>query len=280
MASNQVKAYDRVFVAGEAAVLRHRASLIEFDETKLVRVGRPQLDVRPAGALAPTDRRTVLYAPTWEGETASDDYSSVDTYGPAIVRASLDLPDVRVVYKPHPRVTLSRDSDVAAGHRQILRLLAEAARRDPAAGHQALTEGDILALFPCCDLLITDVSSVGLDFLYLHPDKPLFITDRQDRAQQLFAEVPVSRCADVIDSSTIAALGRTLVARLARDEQRGLREAMRRHYFGDLAPGESSERFLSAIEEVIAARDRAIHRHDAATDSRTRTQMTAGGLGY
>ena len=280
MVSNQVKAYDRVFVAGEAAVLRHRASLIEFDETKLVRVGRPQLDVRPAGALAPTDRRTVLYAPTWEGETASDDYSSVDVYGPAIVRAALDLPDVRVVYKPHPRVALSRDPDVAAGHRQILRLLAEAARRDPGAGHQALTEGDILALFPCCDLLITDVSSVGLDFLYLHPDKPLFITDRQDTGQQLFAEVPVSRCADVIDSSTIAALGRTLVAGLARDQRRGLREAMRRHYFGDLAPGESTERFLSAIDEVIAARDRVIHRHDVASDSRTRTQMTRGGLGY
>src|SRR5512144_2535346 len=48
MVSNQVKAYDQVFVAGEAAVNRHRATLIGFDETRLIPVGRPQLDLRPA----------------------------------------------------------------------------------------------------------------------------------------------------------------------------------------------------------------------------------------
>ena len=41
MVSNQAKAYDRVFVAGEAAVRRHRAALLGFDESRLVRVGRP-----------------------------------------------------------------------------------------------------------------------------------------------------------------------------------------------------------------------------------------------
>ena len=32
MVSNQAKAYDKVFVAGEAAVRRHRAALVDFDE--------------------------------------------------------------------------------------------------------------------------------------------------------------------------------------------------------------------------------------------------------
>ena len=40
MASNNAKAYDRVFVAGEAAVQRHAASLLEFDPSRLVRTGR------------------------------------------------------------------------------------------------------------------------------------------------------------------------------------------------------------------------------------------------
>jgi hypothetical protein len=44
------------------------------------------------------------------------------------VAAALALPEVRVVYKPHPRVTTSADPDVAAGHREIVRLLTEAAR--------------------------------------------------------------------------------------------------------------------------------------------------------
>jgi len=277
MASNQVKAYDRVFVAGEAAVQRYRASLIGFDETKLVRVGRPQLDLRPSAALPPTDRRTVLYAPTWEDDTASNDYTSVVRYGPAIVSAVLDLPDVRVVYKPHPRIPLSEDPEVMAGHRQILQLLTEARRRDPATGHQALTEGDILAVFPGCDLLITDVSSVGPDFLYLHTDKPLLLTDPRDAPEQLHAEVPLSRCADVIDSTTLAILGRTVTARLIHDERRGDRERMRRHYFGDLAAGEGTERFLAAIDDAVAARDRLIHRLDAVTDTRTLSKTGQAG---
>lgn len=222
MASNQAK--DRVFVAGRAAVQRYRASLIGFDETKLVIVGRPQLDLRPPAVLPPTDRRTVLYAPTWEDETASSNYTSVDRYGPAIVRAALDLPDVRVVYKPHPRISLSRDAQVRAGHQQILQLLTEAIRSDSAAGHQALTDGDILAVFPSCDLMIADVSSVGPDFLYLHTDKPLFITDPRNALQHLHAEVPLSNCADIIDATTITVLGSSLEARLTHDEHRGDRE--------------------------------------------------------
>jgi len=182
MASNQVKAYDRVFVADEAAVQRYRASLIGFDETKVVPVGRPQLDLRPPAALPPTTRRTVLYAPTWEDDTVANDYTSVARYGPPIVSAVLDLPDVRVVYKPHPRISLSQDPQVTAGHRQILQLLTAAGGND--AGHLALTDGDILGVFPGCDLLITDVSSVGPDFLYLHTDKPLFITDPRNAPEQ------------------------------------------------------------------------------------------------
>lgn len=46
MASNNAKAYDRVF-AGSAAVQRHTAGLLEFDTDRLVRIGRPQLDLRP-----------------------------------------------------------------------------------------------------------------------------------------------------------------------------------------------------------------------------------------
>ena len=85
MASNNAKAYDRVFVAGEAAVERHRAGLMEFDPARLVRVGRPQLDLHPGAAAFREPRRTVLYAPTWEGDADYNDYSSVDVYGPDIV---------------------------------------------------------------------------------------------------------------------------------------------------------------------------------------------------
>jgi hypothetical protein len=264
MVSNQAKAYDRVFVAGEAAVRRHRAALLGFDENSLVRIGRPQLDLRPEPVLPPTTRKTILYAPTWEGEDSSNDYTSIDVYGPAIVAAALAVPDVRVVYKPHPRVATTRDPGVSAGHRQIVQLLAEAAHLDPAAGHRTENTADILAIIPGCDLMITDVSSVGLDFLYLHTDKPLFITDRGNDREMLHANAPVSRCAEIVDAGSLGTLARSLSLRLTIDENRVSREAVREFYFGAVGPGESTERFLAAVDESLATRDREVDSPTAA----------------
>lgn len=268
MVSNQVKAYDRVFVAGEAAVRRYRAGLIDFDAGRLVRVGRPQLDLRPTPVLPPSDRRTILYAPTWEGENASNNYSSVPVYGPAVVAAALAVTDMRVVYKPHPRVVTSTEPGMVAAHTQIVRLLRAHTATDPAAGHRAELDSDMLAVFPGCDLMITDVSSVGLDFLYLHPDKPLFITDRYDNRDRLYADAPVSRCADVVDPATIGSLTHLLAARLVRDEHHAGRQAMRRYYFDNLNRGESTERFVSAIEDLVETRDRLLGQTFGVPDAR------------
>jgi CDP-glycerol glycerophosphotransferase (TagB/SpsB family) len=251
MVSNQVKAYDRVFVAGENAIRRHRAALIEFDESKLITVGRPQLDLRPYPLLEPSDKRTILYAPTWEGENQSNNYTSVDVFGVQIVNAALSVPGTRLIYKPHPRVAMSPLPAVAAAHKEIVRTIE--ARRDD---HRVLTSGDILAVFPGCDLMITDVSSVGLDFLYLQVDKPMFIADRYTDRDRLLDAAPVSRCADVIDETTIATLTETLGRRLEHDLHQAERHDTRAGYFGDLAPGESTTRFLDAIDDAVATRDR------------------------
>ncbi len=256
MASNNAKAYDRVFVAGEAAVQRHVAGLMELDTRRLVRVGRPQLDQRPASLLAPTSRRTVLYAPTWEGDADYNDYTSVDTLGVRIARAVLAVPDVRLVYKPHPQVATSRTPAVREAHLEILALLADAGHREPDAGHQAVTVGDILAVLPDCDAMITDVSSVGLDWLYLRTEKPVFLTDRHRDAERLRQDVPVSRCADVVDEDDIDELTALLTSRLEHDEHHLARVAMRHHYFDDLQVGDSTVRFLAAVSELVRLRDR------------------------
>lgn len=255
MASNNAKAYDRVFVAGAAAVLRHVAGLLEFDMGRLVRIGRPQLDLRPESLLAPSTRRTVLYAPTWEGDAAYNDYTSVDTVGFDIVRAVLAVPDVRVVYKPHPKVATSRTPRVREAHHDILALVDDADRMDPDAGHRSITDGDILAVMPDCDAMVTDVSSVGLDWLYLRTDKPIFLTDPHHDAERLRQEIPVSRCADVIEDVDTAELTALIGARLEHDEHHLARVAMRHHYFDDLQVGDSTVRFLDAVHELVMLRD-------------------------
>lgn len=170
MVSNQAKAYDAVFTAGPAALRRHQRALVDFDESKLIEVGRPQLDLDYEPELPTSDKRTIMYAPTWEGENDNNNYTSVDCFGPAIVAAALATPNTRLVYKPHPRVTGSKDEGMQAGHAMILELIAKA--NAEGGEHLVLTEGNILAMFDDVDLMITDISSVGLDFLYLKADSP------------------------------------------------------------------------------------------------------------
>jgi hypothetical protein len=255
MASNNAKSYDRVFVAGEAAVQRHATGLLEFDLDRLVRIGRPQLDLHREPVLSPSPRRTVLYAPTWEGDADYNDYSSVDRYGADIVRAILALPDVRLVYKPHPKVTTSTNTAIRDGHHAILAWLAQANNREPDAAHTAITVGDILAVMPQCDVIVTDVSSVGLDWLYLRTEAPILITDRHRDTDRFRQEVPVSRCADVVDESNVDDLTSLVASRLDHDEHHLARLAMRHFYFDDIAVGDSTTRFVDAVSELVALRD-------------------------
>lgn len=251
MVSNQVKAYDHVVVAGQAAVDRHRRALLDFDLERLVVCGRPQLDLVVAPVLEPAPgRRTVLYAPTWSGEDDANNYTSLDRYGVAVVTALLERDDVRVVYKPHPRVLTTDDRPVAAAHQEIVRLLS--AQAD--AGHVMPLAADILGVFEGVDLMVTDISSVGLDFLYLRPDAPMVLTDRRTDRARLLADAPVAAATDVIDAGSVAAVAAVLDANLAADPHRERRAALRDHYFG-FARGESSRRFLDLVVATTDRRD-------------------------
>lgn len=267
--SNQVKGYDRVFVAGPVAAERYREALIDFDDRKLVMVGRPQIDMEFAQTLPPSTRRTVMYGPTWEGESASNNWTSLDRFGAAIVEQALALPDLRLIYRPHPRVATSHHPGVAKAHRSIVRQVEEANARDPQAGHIVSLKGDILTMFAGCDLLVGDVSSVSLDFLYMRPDCPIFLTDRRDDRDLLTADSPLAEGADIIDSSTIAAFGSLLADRLGDDARREDRARVRKHYFGDLRSGESTARFLEAVNDMIVTRDTLLEGHRRVTTGDT-----------
>ncbi len=251
MVSNQAKAYDRIFVAGEAAVRRHRAALVDFDEFRLIRVGRPQLDLNPAASVPPSVRRTVLYAPTWEGEDEMNNFTSLDLYGEAIIEAALALPNVRVLYKPHPRVITSLDPAIAGAHRAIVARLNAAGAADPHAGHMFRADGDILALFPRVDLMISDISSVGLDFLYARVEVPLALTDRRSDPAALRLEAPIASASHVIDAGSVASLRADLARLLDEDPHAEQRRTLRAFYFDDVAPGESTRKFHEALLAAI-----------------------------
>ncbi|WP_227492677.1 CDP-glycerol glycerophosphotransferase family protein [Brevibacterium sp. CFH 10365] len=256
MVSNQAKSYDKVFVAGDAAIERHRRAIIDFDESALVKVGRPQLDIERPMELEPSNARTIMYAPTWEGENESNNYTSVDLFGPQIVEAALQIPNARVVYKPHPRVETSNDPGMTEANARILELLetANESISDESMQHQVLMQGDILAMFDAVDLLVTDISSVGLDFLYLHPEKPLVLTDRRNDTSLLNAEAPISRATPIIDQTTADGLELMFQTMLTEDSAAEARLDLRRHYFGEGGKGTSTILFSEAVSKLISAR--------------------------
>ena len=266
MVSNQAKAYDKVFVAGEAAIRRHAAALAWFDPNHLVPVGRPQIDLPVPSPLPDFAGTTITYAPTWEGEDEANNYTSVDTYGPRIIAAALAQPGARVIYKPHPRVLNSRDPGVAEGHAEILRLIEQAAAKHPGRGHAALLTADMLGVIRSTDVMIADVSSVGLDHLYLRVDSPLVLCDRRTNRTQLIEDAPVAAGSHVVDESSIGTLAADLSAIIADDPMRSTRHDLRTFYFGDLEPGESTQLFWAEL-------DRAIIEHDAALRELSRVRI-------
>lgn len=253
MVSNQSKAYDKVFVAGAAAKDRYLAAVAWLDEKKLIPIGRPQLDLDTRPILEKSALKTITYAPTWEGEDEANNYTSMDCYAMAIIDAAVAQKGCRVVYKPHPRIIDSKDPTINAAHKYIVNRLA----RGP---HEVHLTGDVLSILKDTDLLISDISSVTLDYLYLRPSGAIFLSDRRNNRNELEAESPVAKAAYVIDAISISQLNGSLAKVLEHDELFDRRQEVCRYYFGGIAAGESTAAFYRELEASIAEHDAAVSR--------------------
>ena len=167
--SRQLKAYDRTWIADSGSLGQLRTIRGYDVDTNAIVIGSPWLGFLPAPpATWRTDNRTVvLYAPTWEGDRPSMDYSSVENRGDAIVAAVLGDPQLRLIYRPHPWLGRVRPASAAADAR-IRRTITEAQR-----GHVVDT-GEYGWSLGVADVCVTDVSSVAHDARSLA--KPLLVT--------------------------------------------------------------------------------------------------------
>jgi hypothetical protein len=251
MASNQAKAYDYLFVAGDAAVERFDKSLIKFDRDKLVKIGRPALDLALREPRRNnSDRITVLYAPTWEGDRPSMSYGSVATHGKTIVRSLLADPRCRVILRLHPRTGIA-DPSVQLAADELRKMMKTAIAADPSAGHRL---DDDLLFGPQMvesDVMICDISAVAIDYLPL--GRPLIVT----RPTSPTAIVPddgvmTATYPLTVHERDVAGLVRRVVA---DDVKKAERQPFVAHFFGDVSPGAATARFLRACDELIARRD-------------------------
>ena len=239
--SNQHKAYDLVLVAGEVASRRLGDALRGFDpDSRTVSIGRPQLDHRYPGAPDwPRDSgRRILYAPTWEGDRPTIAYGSLASHGVPLVQALLAEPDVRVIYRPHPR-TGTASPAAAAADRRIRSLLGSPG------GRHLVDRGDYGWQWDFADVCITDISAVAYD--WLATGKPLVVTEPVHRQ----AVIPASPLLERLPLLPAADAGRvgSWLARL--DESRETLAELSRLYFGDTAEHGSTRRFEAAVRAAL-----------------------------
>ena len=263
MTTNQFKAYDHAFVAGDAARERLASVLWDYDlDTRTTSIGRPQADHFAGGTpWTPDDRTVVLYAPTWEGDRPAAAYGSIATHGRSLVASLLATGRHRVVYRPHPRSGVL-DPAYRRAHEQVVAALAEANAADPAAG-PVHDEGPELGWqLAAADVAITDISAMVYDRLAV--GRPLLVTrpvdpeaDVDERGYLGSAEwLTATDAVDVVER----------VDRVLTDEgARADLERWVRHYFGDTTPGVATRRFEDAVVRLVARRDE----YAAAEEQRT-----------
>ncbi|GAB3957571.1 hypothetical protein GCM10027614_73310 [Micromonospora vulcania] len=158
--------FDRIFVAGPAAIDRYTRAGVRIPAEKFVVVGRPQVEsikVRPEpehGLAHPT----VLYTPTWTGHHADADYCSLPV-AEELLRRLLER-DATVILRAHPYTAQNPASARQLGRLTEL-LVADHARTGRL--HVCGTAARELTLTECVnrsDALVSDVSGVISDYLY------------------------------------------------------------------------------------------------------------------
>jgi CDP-glycerol glycerophosphotransferase (TagB/SpsB family) len=260
--SNRAKAYDAVFIVSDAAYDRYEKNLINITMERFIRIGRPQLDwVAPITA-PETDRKVVLYAPTWEGTHLSMNYSSIPEYGEYIVDSILSNKNYFLVYRPHPH-TGSRDKNVAALDKAIRKKITQS---DYAT---AIDDGDINAIFQFTEIAIFDNSAVAIDFL--HYDKPMLMTDYFYRIKNRQSQPKVVEACTLLDKYNIHKLLNIVASELQYDELKQQRHRVQNYFLGQYAEGESTQAFISEVAKVIQQRNVLIKQleHKKSTDSST-----------
>jgi hypothetical protein len=167
--------YDRVAFPNKARLERYvDAGIVHPDRAVLV--GFPKLDslvnarISPSEAAAtlglPTDRKTIVYAPTFSP------HGSLQHHGEAIVRTVMDA-GYNVIVKLHDR-SLDADPRYSGGRDWRARF----APLSNIPGFLFATNEDSTMYLLAADAMITDHSTIGFEFCAL--DRPLIVFDVPD----------------------------------------------------------------------------------------------------
>ncbi|MFM1986234.1 MAG: hypothetical protein RIS18_451, partial [Actinomycetota bacterium] len=189
-----------------------------------------------------------------EGDQDANNYSSVDVYGEQIVSAMLKVNNATVLYKPHPKVITSAMPQIAKAHKTIMEIIDSANQKDSNANHK-LVAGDPMPVLQVADLLVSDVSAVTIDYLYLKPNGSLMMCDRRSNSKEFAIVAPISKAVTVINKDNLDNISNLIADHISGNSDRSSYDSMRNYYFGDTKPGASISRFISMVDDLIKRRD-------------------------
>lgn len=247
MWSNQLKAYDYVFSAGQAARDRLAKNMLRYDAVERTRlIGRPQIDVHyPAPISLNPLYKTVLYAPTWEGDRPSMRYGSVSSHGVNMLTDLISSKSLNIIFRPHPRSGMN--DPVYKEDVELIRGLIENAQSSDGPSI-VFDESDSWGWqWSKADICVTDVSAVAYD--WMATGKPMIVTEPAspmalvDESPAL-TRVPSLRSEDAATSATRL----TEMLKVADNDFLDLVD----YYFGNTKPGASMKRFISESLAILS----------------------------
>lgn len=246
MVSNQLKAYDAAFIAGPASRDRILTHVRGINPASLVEIGRPQLDIASPPIKGRTGRVTVLYAPTWEGDSPAMAYSSLVGLGQELVRLLAADNRVKTVIRPHPK-TGSRSRHHIEALRNIKRLVSNASAEPGALRRfRRPPQTDAFSAISHADVVVTDVSAMAMDAIGMK--KPTLVlkvsaaastgsTNQLATAVPTWSQIPSDAVQQILD--------------LASHAPDNSQQEFREYVFGPDDLGTGTDRFISAAQSLL-----------------------------
>jgi hypothetical protein len=242
--------YDRVFVAGQAGVDRYHRHGVDIPNYKFKKIGRPQLhDIRVGEReQGMSDRKTVLYTPTWTGLTSDVNYSSLKQ-GKRIVEAILER-DVHLIFRTHPYTRTNAAYQALAEEIKGI-IAADAAKTGRAHlwGPQAEKRVSLTDCINAADVAISDISGTASDWLY--SGRPFAMTDPKGFRDDYLEEFPLAKAAYLLEPRA-ENIEEVLDELLETDSKADVRAEVREYYLGDFAPDELVDVFLNEVRATYA----------------------------
>ena len=256
MSQNTIKRYDLYFAAGQAAIDRISSKVAHYDtDRRIFQIGRPQsLDsYQIPKDFVQSEKKKVLYAPTWEGVTKATRYTSIVSHGVKLVQALIGSGEYQITYRPHP-LSGSRDPAVKSANEAIKKLVKQAAKSDASSSHY-IDQSPFGWQLGYHDLMISDISAIAYD--WLSTGNPILLTKPVEK-KAVVEEFPLVDKLYSITEADLPQIEKLIADQFSEgSDHKRISAELNTYYFK--APTSQSDLFLAeAVARAITLREQVL----------------------